>query len=81
VLATLENRNPSRERCFISVDTLYEASAAGRHVVDELRLVEAQTVEIDYIHIGARARHQPTAIRQTKKVGSFACLPFDQMLD
>ena len=81
MLATLEDRNACRERCFISVDPLHEAPAAGRHVVDELRLMQPKTVEVDHIHVGAQARHQPAAIRQTEKVGGFAGLPLDQMLE
>ena len=81
VLATLEDRNASRKRCFVSIDTLYEAPAASRHVVDKLRLVQPQTVKVDDVDIGTQARQQPTAIRKTEKVRCFACLPLDQMLN
>jgi hypothetical protein len=81
VLATLKNGNSGHERRLIAVDALYEAPAAGGHVVDKFRLMESQPVEINHVQIGAQARHQPTAIRQTEKVGGFAGLPFDQILD
>jgi hypothetical protein len=81
VLATLEDRNAGRKRCFVSIDTLYEAPAASGHVVDKLRLMQPQAVEVDDVHIGTQARHQPTAIRQTEKVRSFARLPLDEMLN
>jgi hypothetical protein len=53
VLAALEDRNAGRKRGFVSIDTLYEAPAASGHIVDKLRLVEPQTVEVDDVHIGA----------------------------
>jgi hypothetical protein len=81
VLAALENRHAGRKRCFISIDTLYEAPAASGQVVDKLRLVQPQTVKVDNVHIGTQARQQPTAIRQTEKVRGFARLPLDQMLN
>ena len=81
VLAALEDGNAGRKRCFVSIDTLYEAPAVSGHVVDKLRLMQPQTVKVDDVHIGAQARQQPTAIRQSKKVGGFACLPLDQVLD
>jgi hypothetical protein len=42
VLAALEDRNAGDKRCFISIDTLYEAPAASGHVVDKLRLMQPQ---------------------------------------
>ena len=39
MLAALEGRRPSQERGDIAVDALHEAAAAGRKIVDELRLV------------------------------------------
>src|SRR5262245_8989736 len=77
VLAPLEDWNACGKRRFISVDTLHETPAASRHVMDKLRLMQPQTVEVDYIYIGAQARHQPTAIRQTEEVGGFTRLPLD----
>ena len=47
VLAALENRNPSRKRRLVSIDTLYEAPAASGHVVDKFGLVQLQTVKVD----------------------------------
>ena len=81
MLATLEDRNACRKRCFISLDALYEAPAAGRHVVHEFRLVQPQTVKVDDVHVGAHARHQPAAILEAEEVGGFAGLPLDQMLE
>lgn len=81
VLAALEDRNAGRKRGFVSIDTLDKAPAASGHVVDKLRLVQPQTIKVDDVHIGAEPRHQPTPIRKTKKVRSFARLPFDQMLN
>src|SRR5215813_14119284 len=63
MLAAFEDRNARRKRRFISFDPLHETPAAGRHVVHELRLVQAQTVEVDDVHVGAQARHKPAAIR------------------
>src|SRR5262249_60693247 len=34
MLAALEYRNARRKRCFVAIDTLHEAPAASRHVVD-----------------------------------------------
>jgi hypothetical protein len=42
VLAALEDRNAGDKRCFISIDTLYEAPTASGHVVDKLRLMQPQ---------------------------------------
>src|SRR5262245_23975501 len=81
MLASLEDGNACRKRCFISIDPLHETPAASRHVVHKLRLVQPQTVKVDDVHVGAQARHEPTAIRQTEEVGSFARLPLDQMLE
>ena len=81
MLAALEDRDARRKRCLVSVDTLYEAPAGSGHVVDKLWLVQPKTVKVDDVHIGAQARQQPTAIRQTKKVRGFAGLPLDQVLD
>src|SRR5215470_2998968 len=72
MLATLEDGNACRQRGFVAVDALHEAPAAGRHVVDQLRLMQPQAIEVDDVHVGAQARHQPAAIRQTEKVGGFA---------
>jgi hypothetical protein len=81
VLTALENRDARRKRCLVSVDTLDEAPAGSGHVVDKLWLVQPKTVKVDDVHIGAQARQQPTAIRQSKKVCGFARLPLDQMLN
>jgi hypothetical protein len=81
VLAALEDGYAGRKRGFVSIDTLYETPAASGHVVDKLRLVQPQTVEVDDVHVGAQARQQPTAIRQTEIVRGFARLPLDQMLN
>ncbi len=81
MLASLEDGNACRKRCFISIDPLHETPAASRHVVHELWLMQPQTVKVDDVHVGAQARHQPTAIRQTEEVGGFAGLPLDQMLE
>src|ERR1700754_1377095 len=43
MLASLEDRNARRKRCFISIDPLHETPAAGRLVVHELRLVQPHT--------------------------------------
>ena len=75
MLASLEDGNACRKRCFISFAPLHETPAASRHVVYELRLMQPQTVEVDNVHVGALARHQPTAIRHTEEVGGFAGLP------
>ena len=80
MFASLEDGNACRDRCLIAIDPLHEAPAAGRHVVHELRLVQLQPVEVDEVDVGAQARHQPAAIRQTEEVGGFAGLPLDQML-
>ena len=72
VLTALEDGYAGRKRCFISIDTLYEAPAASGHVVDKLRLMQPQAVEVDDVHIRTQARHQPTAIRQTEKVRGYA---------
>src|SRR6202049_5350994 len=80
MLASLEDGNACRKRCFISIDPLHETPAASRHVVHELWLMQPQTVKVDDVHVGAQARQPPTAIRQTEEVGGFAGLPLDQML-
>src|SRR5438105_2970764 len=81
MLASLEDGNACRNRRLISIGPLHETAAAGRHVVHELRLVQPQTVEVDDVHVGAQARHQPAAIRHTEEVGGFAGLPLDQMFE
>ena len=53
VLTALEDRNAGCNRCFISIDTLYETPAASGHVVDKLRLVQPEAVKVDDVHIGA----------------------------
>ena len=55
VLAALKDRSPGDERGLIPVDTLHEAAAARRHVVDQLGLVEPQAIEVDQVHIGAQS--------------------------
>jgi len=40
MLASLEDGNACRKRCFISIDPLHETPAASRHVVHELWLVQ-----------------------------------------
>ena len=80
VLAALEDRNTRRKRCFVSINTLNETPTASGHVMNKLRLVQSQTIKVYDIDIGAQAREQPTAIRQTEKVRGFAGLPLDQML-
>ena len=40
MLASLEDGNAGRKRCFISIDTLHEAPAASGHVVDKFWLVQ-----------------------------------------
>jgi hypothetical protein len=42
VLAAFEDGNTGDKRCFISIDTLYEAPTAGGHVMDKLRLMQPQ---------------------------------------
>src|ERR1700744_6260269 len=74
MLASLEDGNARRKRCLVSIGPLHETPAASRHVVHELGLMQPQTVKVDDIHVGAQARHQPTAIRQTEEVGGFAGL-------
>src|ERR1700730_373316 len=81
MLASLEDGNACRKRCYISIDPLHEPPAVSRHVVHELRLMQPQTVKVDDVHVGAQARHQPTAIRHAEEVSGFARLPLDQMLE
>src|ERR1700676_4168950 len=81
MLASLEDGNACCKRCFISIDPLNETPAASRLVVHELWLMQPQMVKVDDVHVGAQARHQPAAIRQTEEVGGFARLPLDQMLE
>jgi hypothetical protein len=81
VLAALEDWDASRKRCFISIDPLHKAPASSRHVVDKLRLMQPQSGEVDHINVGAKTWRESTAIRQSEKVGSFARLPLDEMLD
>src|ERR1700686_4862259 len=81
MLASLEDGNACRKRCFISIDPLHETPAASRHVVHELRLMQLQAFEVDDVDVGAQTRHQSAAIRHAKEVGGFAGLPLDQMLE
>src|SRR5262245_41320658 len=53
VLTALEDRSASNKRRFVAIDALHEAAAAGRHVVDQLGLVEPQAVEVDQVYVGA----------------------------
>jgi hypothetical protein len=49
VLAALENRSSGDESGLVTLDTLDEAATAGRHVVDQLGLVEPQAIEVDQV--------------------------------
>src|SRR5262245_3283716 len=68
MLAPLEGRRSGQERGDVAVDPLHEAAAAGRKIVDELRLVEAQALEIDQVHVGAQTRRQSTAVPQAEEI-------------
>src|ERR1700676_963630 len=47
VLAALEYRSSGDERGLVALDTLHEAATAGRHVVDQLGLVEPKEITAD----------------------------------
>jgi hypothetical protein len=57
-----EDWGPGDESRAVAVDTLHEPAAAGRQVVHDLGLVQAQPVEVDDVDVGAQPRAQPAAI-------------------
>ena len=75
MLAALEDRGAGDEGCLVALGTLYEAPAAGGKVVDDLRRMKAQPIEIDQVDIGALARLQPAAIMEAEEIGRLAGLP------
>ena len=56
VLAVLEDRRAGDQGRAIAVDPLHQTPAAGRQIVHDLGLMQAQPVEIDQVDIGAQAR-------------------------
>ena len=81
VLAMLEGRRSSQQRGGVAVDPLHETAAAGGKVVDELRLVESQAVEVDQVDVGAQSRRGPAAVVKAEEIRRFAGLPLDQELE
>src|SRR2546428_11530934 len=81
MLAPLEGRRPGQERGDVAVDPLHEAAAAGRKIVDEFRLIEAQTLEIDQVDMGAQARRESTAVPQAEEIGRLAGLALDRQFE
>src|SRR5262249_58977257 len=81
MLAPLEGRRSGQERGDVAIDPLHEAAAAGGQIVDELRLVEAQAVEIDQVHIGAQPRRESTAVPQAEEIRRLAGLALDQQFE
>jgi hypothetical protein len=56
---------------------LHEAATASGKIVDELRLVEAQALEIDQVHVGAQPRRESTAVPQAEEIRRLARLALD----
>src|SRR5439155_16331146 len=72
VLAALEDRNSGDEGGLVAVDTLHEAAPAGRHVVNQLRLVEPQPVKVDQVDVGAQPGREPAAVGEAEEIGGLA---------
>src|ERR1700676_4048307 len=68
VLAALEYRSSGDERGLVALDTLHEAATAGRHVVDQLGLVEPQAIEVDQVYVRAQSRREPAAVGEAEEV-------------
>ena len=81
VLAALEYRSTGDKSGLVALDTLHEAATAGRHVVDQLGLVEPQAIEIDQVYVGAQSGREPTAVREAKEVSGLAGLALDQKFE
>src|SRR5580658_6921579 len=79
LFAILEDRGPGDEGRAVAVDPLHEAAAAGRQIVDDLGLVEAQPVKIDNVEVGAQAGLQPSPIMEAKEIGGLAGLHLDEL--
>ena len=56
VLAVFEDRRAGDQGRAIAVDPLHQTAAAGRQIVHDLGLMQAQPVEIDQVDVGAQAR-------------------------
>src|SRR5262245_56917558 len=67
MFAMLEGRRSSQERGAVAVDPLHEPAPAGGKIVDELRLVKPQPLEIDQVDVGAQARREPPRSCKPKK--------------
>ena len=74
MLAALEDRGAGDEGCLVALGTLYEAPAAGGKVVDDLRRMKAQPIEIDQVDIGALAGLQSAAVVEAEEIGGLAGL-------
>ena len=53
--AALEDRHAAAQRHVIAVHVLHQAAATGGQVVDHLRMVQPQVVEVDDVDIGLLA--------------------------
>src|SRR5207245_6484532 len=80
VLAPLEGWRASQECGDVTVDPLHEAAPAGRKIIDELRLVEPQAVEVDQVDVSAQAGRAPAAVVQAEEIRRLTGLPLDQPL-
>src|SRR5262249_43996540 len=81
MVAPLEGRRPGQERGDVAFDPLHEAAAAGGKIVDELRLVEAQALEIDQGHAGAQPGREPPAVPRAEEIRRLAGLALDQQFE
>jgi hypothetical protein len=57
----------------------HEPASAGRQVVHDLGLVQAQALEIDQVEVGAQPRHEPAAVMEAEEIGGLAGLHPDQL--
>ena len=71
MLAALENRRAGDDCRLVAFYVLHETPAIGRHVMDDLGLVQPQPVEVDQVHVGAQSRRKPAAVGEPEEVGGF----------
>src|ERR1700722_4744498 len=74
LLALLEDGRARADRHVVTVDMLNQVSSAGRKIEDHLRGVQAQTVEVDDVHIPLQARLKPTAVAEAEEIRRLAGL-------
>lgn len=81
MIAKHEHRGARIQGHLVAFRPLHQALAAGREVVDNLRGVEAQPVEIDQVDVGVLAALEPPTVVEAEEIGGFAGLALDQIFE